>query len=402
LVFICCCLAGAFFCRAGWGGETWTIVKMVGVPIVMPSYASGDVLVVEGELLEYEDWRSIQSERNTNPFHLRLLNGEVVIPEEALAGCYALLSVTSPTVRHVEENAFSSCSALRSFDFPNLVSMDYAGFMSCHSLVSVELPASLGTVYNPFFGCGRLEEIRVAAENAWFKSIDGVLYNLDGKRLLSYPMAKKGAEFVGTRLEEVDATAFFANRNLRHVYLPMLEIVNEHTFYHARNLVSVEIPRVKEIDLGAFFFCTSLKEVRVLFLETISDHAFKNCESLEFFNAPRLKNIGIEAFVECRALKTVSCPQALNVGLGAFGSCDTLVSLDLRNIEEIWRSAFYDCVSLRELRLGRPPVVEEGAFSGVPGPLVLRVPEEVVGEYTAAYLEKSGYPAGTRVVAAED
>lgn len=400
LVLFLCCLAVAMCPRASQSGELRPIVKREGRTIVVPPYASGDTLVVEGDRLEHDDWAAIGDEQNQEPFHLSLMNGQDRMYEgEFASNNDRMLSISSPTMKYLEEGAFSSCTSLRSFDFPNLVLMGYHAFSGSEGLVSVELPASLQDIGSPFTDCNNLQEIHISPESTLFKTVDGILYDKDEKRLISYPLGKADTRFVSP-VEEVDGYVFWGSSGkLRHVSFPAIKVLYNDTFWRAVSIETVELPNVEVMHDGAFFHCTALREVAAPRLAEAGVASFKECTSLETFTAPRLELIDHEMFSHCTSLQSASFPKVVSVGAEAFCRCEKLVSLDLRSVEDIWISAFADCVSLRELQLGRPPKVYESTFSGVPGPITLYVPKDALAEYTEEYL--SDYPAGTRVVAAE-
>lgn len=239
--------------------ERVTIEKHTGRRITPPANAAGDILEVRGDPLEPDDWEQFEGDLYPRPFHLRLLNGQKTIPEEALLRCEQLLSVEGPDVEWVASNAFANCSVLRSFDFPALVSLDCDAFVSCESLTAAELPATLRWLDNPFLGCSGLETIRVAAGNMHFTSVGGVLYNIGETRLISYPAARKAASFADGRAETLDRAAFFATeRTLTHVSLSALKSVGEAAFYAAGGIVSIDLPHAEEIGPSAFSGCRAL------------------------------------------------------------------------------------------------------------------------------------------------
>ncbi|MBQ7257423.1 MAG: leucine-rich repeat protein [Abditibacteriota bacterium] len=75
--------------------------------------------------------------------------------------------------------------------------------------------------YGAFEDSHSLEEIIVDEDNKHYKSVDGVLYTKDGKKLITYPFNKPDTEFtVPEGVEEICQTAFRDNEYLSDLILP--------------------------------------------------------------------------------------------------------------------------------------------------------------------------------------
>ena len=118
--------------------------------------------------------------------------GDIVIPEEviydskvylvttigdeAFYRCYALTSVSMPSVTTIGDEAFFRCSALTSVSMPSVTTIGNSAFYDCDALTSVHIPASCTSIgINPFAGCTALKEIVVDENNPNYSSADGVL-----------------------------------------------------------------------------------------------------------------------------------------------------------------------------------------------------------------------------------
>ena len=108
-----------------------------------------------------------------------------------------------------------------------------------------------------------LEAINVAVNNDYIKSLDGVVYSKDGKRLIAYPSKKQGSSFtIPDSVEEIDSGAFFYNYSLNGANT---------------NLEEVELSSVKEIGTGAFRYCDNLKSATIpATVTTVGSEAFMN------------------------------------------------------------------------------------------------------------------------------
>ncbi len=119
-------------------------------------------------------------------------------------------------------------------------------FLGCSLLKSIAIPDSvreIGTYdddteeYTMFSGCANLEEVTVGAGNAWFSSLDGVLYDKDKAALLYCPEGKKGSVTVPASVTEIKSVT----QNGRDVW----EIFR--SFKSLRNFILGSSPDLSEI-----------------------------------------------------------------------------------------------------------------------------------------------------------
>lgn len=140
--------------------------------------------------------------------------------------------------------------------------------------------------------CPLLERINVDADNPYFCSVDGVLYNKDKTELIFYPNAK-------TALVKDESGAVVGGGEL---VLP---------------------DSVVSIRDNAFYLCTNLYAVTLNNgLKSIGNKAFLKCENLQEIKFPdTLEEIGTDAFSYCNSLKTVEIPSSVkSIGDYAFFS----------------------------------------------------------------------------------
>ena len=135
--------------------------------------------------------------------------------------------------------------AIGEVTIPNsVIIFGYSAFDSCESLISVTIPDSVTCIDDrTFSSCTSLTSIEVSGNNKNYSSIDGVLFNKNKSRLITYPAGKTDSKYV----------------------MPNSVIsIDDDAFDSCINLKSVTIPNsVTSIDSGAFSNCISLTSIEV-------------------------------------------------------------------------------------------------------------------------------------------
>ena len=145
---------------------------------------------------------------------------------------------------------------------------------------SIFIPASienpLNDMYrgNPFTLCLELKEITVDEKNPFLKSVDGVLYSNDGKKLISYPAAKDGSTYVIPKeVEEVCGGAFVGCKNLEEIQVESGNMNYESiegvlvskgwliAYPIGKKVSSYEVPENITVISGNAFYMSELEEV---------------------------------------------------------------------------------------------------------------------------------------------
>ena len=103
--------------------------------------------------------------------------------------------------------------------------------------------------------------------NPYFKSVDGVLFSADGKRLISYPSGARAEHYtVPAGTQEICPRAFSNDTMelpLKTVSLPVgLRRIGEYAFSGCGRLISLTVPlTVTDIADTAFAYCVSLERL---------------------------------------------------------------------------------------------------------------------------------------------
>ena len=284
-------------------------------------------------------------------------DGVTRIVDSTFSGCASLKSVTLPAgVTRIGDWAFAECGSLPEVAIPAAVTRigDWA-FVRCGSLTSVTIPAKVAHIgEGTFYGCTGLIHIVVAEANAAYRSIGGVLFSKDGKRLIACPNGRAGAYEIpagvtaigdeafdgcdgltGLSVAEANAEyrgiggAVFSKNGKRLVLCPpgragAYEIpagvtsIGDRAFARCRRLTSVTIPKgVTAIGESAFYGCDGLTNVVIpAGVERIGNHVFSDCDSLSRVVIPAsVTHIGYGVFSSRDNLKDITFEgSAVNCG----------------------------------------------------------------------------------------
>ncbi len=224
----------------------------------------------------------------------------------------------------------------------------------------------------------------VSSNNKYLKSVDGVLYTKDGKRLVRYPSGRKGSFTVPGTVTYIAQYAFKGCKKLTNASIPAsVKGIGSNAFYECRNLESVDIPsHIDKISEYTFYRCRSLKNIILPNgIESIGKAAFYGCTGLTEINLPSsVKKIKSMAFAKCTSLKSISIPEDVsNISRHLFNKCTNLVSINLNNnIEKIASEAFSYCKSLKEISIpDSTDTIEAYAFRGCESLEKIKLPDGI-------------------------
>lgn len=324
---------------------------------------------------------------------------------------------TAPLVLTSErDGVFGRTTTLKTVSLPErTTSVDALTFMSCTSLEVVNLPASLTELvritssrYMPFYNCTSLKAVNVDPANTVYRSVGGVLYDMNWNALL-YPA---GTTELVIPHEVTTVKSLAALKNLVSITFEKDADGNEvpgetltfasGAFRNLANLKSVELPaRATGINAKTFEGCTALTTLTVsagnaeLRTDAYGILYSKNAtgwslifvpgsvrlttyvipEDVTYINAYMFLHTGVTAIDfagsgEGPELVLADGDYTFNQEIyewyyaGVFANCKSLQSVRLpARLKTVGSGAFYGCTSLTSVTLDESlTCIGEGAF----------------------------------------
>ncbi|MEE1055744.1 MAG: leucine-rich repeat protein [Acutalibacteraceae bacterium] len=334
--------------------------------------------------------------------------GIKTIPYSFAYNCKALKEITIPeNVETISNYAFKNCSALSNIKFNSkLTQINYEAFNNCDALTVVDIPDNVKTIGDRVFAyCDKLTtlnigsgvttlnvsvvddtpsltSINVSGENTVFASLNGVLFNKDMTKLISYPRAKAGEYKMPDTVVTIGSYAFEDCKAMTAVTMSKaLTTIESYGFIGCTAITSLEFgDNLNTIGYQSFTNCSGLTSVKLgINTKTIDGYAFSGCTSIEsidfgksltsiggwaFYNCSNLPSVVLpdtvttinsEAFYYCTSLKSVKLGSGLKtIGTWAFEYCTSLESIEIPDaVTNVGGSAFYNCSALKSVKIGR-------------------------------------------------
>ncbi len=271
-----------------------------------------------------------------------------------------LSSVTLPTsIVKIGNMAFATCTSLQSVNLQDtkITALPYAIFSGCTSLKTITIPATVTTIDgNPIVNNKSMTAINVAEGNSVYKSIDGVLFSINGKWLLAYPGGKGVNYTVPEGTEVISNDAFNTCRTLEKVTLPSpLRTIRNNGFLYCTSLRQINIPESLDSIWPSVF--SSCRELKLTFdlskVSFIGGGAFQNSGVTSVILNGALRGISDDTFNNASNLTSVTIPEGpVMIGSMAFNRTALTKIVVPNSVTRIDGNAFADCKQLKEIEIG--------------------------------------------------
>ncbi len=295
-----------------------------------------------------------------------------------------------PGTKSIGAGAFSGYSGFLSVSIPEgVTNISSWAFENCSGLANITIPKSTKDIArNAFFGCRKLAAFNVAAGNPSYKSLDGVLFSADGKRLEKYPPRKLGTSYaipggvtavvtlafeqcqflesvsVPKSLVRIEREAFSGSEKLfdRNSNTNVL-LVGDWAVGRQNNAKAIDLAGVRGIADGAFEGCGDLRSVTIpMGMEFIGEDAFRRCfEEIETYVWDPVSEMD---YPVCLRNCSIIIPDSVtNIGSCAFAGCSGLSSVTIgKGISILATSVFAACPLVSVVIPDSVTVVGEEAF----------------------------------------
>lgn len=261
----------------------------------------------------------------SNLEYVYMPDGVRVIGNSAFASNSRLNQVDIPNgIVRIGNDAFAYCNALKEFHLPlDLETIGDRAFYSS-GLRSIEITDRVSSIGQAALASSYLKDIYVCEGSEQFSSIDGVLYDRDGKTLFFCPYGKTGTYAIPEGTTTIQSAAF-KNSSLSIISIPAsCTKIGSAAFYNS-NISQISLPEgVKTIEANTFEECSNLLYVELpSTIEIIEKEAFRGCKKLSGIKIPEgVTSIGEEAFRACFAFTEIIIPANVKIiGEKAFYYC---------------------------------------------------------------------------------
>lgn len=231
---------------------------------------------------------------------------------------------------------------------------DYA-FAYCSNLKSIYIGSGVEEIGNGILSaCYKMESCEVSVDNPYFSALDGVLFNKDQTRLISFSSNKEASYDIPQGVIEISPYAFY-DCKLTSLTIPDTVVsIGTYAFFRCKQIESLTIPdSVSSIDKYAFSEMRNLKTIVLpAAITSIKENSFSYCDSLTSVIIPEgVTSIEKSAFYKCSALSSVTLPEGLiSIGKSAFYKCSALSAISLpAGLTSIGESAFFKCKKITEI-----------------------------------------------------
>jgi hypothetical protein len=220
-----------------------------------------------------------------NNGHLTINNGVTSIGDRTFQQDKTITSVTIPnSVTSIGEGAFNKCDSLTSVVIPNSVtSIGKEAFYSCLQLATVTIGSGVASIgENAFDANFYLTSITIDANNPYFSSVDGIVYNKEKTKLILIPPRQTNVN-LPNGITSIGDKAFYGKGSLTSVTIPnSVASIGQQAFENCKSLTSVTIGSgVTTIGSRAFFRCEKLASITIPNRVTrIEDNIFNVCYNL--------------------------------------------------------------------------------------------------------------------------
>ena len=223
---------------------------------------------------------------------------------------------------------------------------DFAFYYS-ENVEFITIPSTINEIgLRSFYVCNNLKAIDVDSNNAYYSSIDGVLFNKGQTILMKYPSQKVSSEYsIPEGTISVNSLSFIYNNYLESVNIPAsIERLGEVIFGSCINLENIFVS-----DSNHYY--SDVEGVLFNKDQSILIHHPINSELIDYIVPEGVIRIEHDAFSQNVNLTSISFPDSLlEIGRQAFLECENLTELNLpENLVNVDDFAFSFCNQITDI-----------------------------------------------------
>lgn len=231
------------------------------------------------------------------------------IGSQAFLSCSNLGTVSlSSTITYLGDRSFmrsnisrivipSNVTSIKSYAFYDCTSLDYVSlanglteigsfaFSHCAALQNITIPRTVNNLSGTAFTYNTaMTNIYVNSANTHYTSKNGVVFTIDGKKLVAYPCGKGTSYTVPSGTEVIGTNSFRGSYALQSIIFPStLKTVENAAFLDNTSITSLTFPYgVTRIENSAMQNCGSLNTVQLpSTLTYLGYYAFLYCSRLQ-------------------------------------------------------------------------------------------------------------------------
>ena len=283
------------------------------------------------------------------------------------------------SLESIGNNEFEGCYRLSSIVLPNAVkSIGAYAFSGC-IFSTISIPSSVTEIhYSGLHNCS--ENIYVDTSNAYYSSLEGVLFSKDGKQLLTYPTRRSETSYIIPNIVSVIGECAFYISGLKSVIIPNGVVsIKRAAFRYCSSLESIILPSsLTTIESDNLEYCNKLTTITIPKSVTyLGSAVLSSCKNLQsiivedgnvnyssidgiLYNKDKTK---LQIYPAGKTEKEFVIPSHVTaIESYAFYGCQNLETITIhKDVTHIGRMAFMNCVELTSFTVKRAEPVSIGA-----------------------------------------
>lgn len=271
-------------------------------------------------------------------------------------------------IEEISGRAFDACSKVKEWKLPKSLKRIGQWAFSSIGVEEFNIPENVESIAATFISSSNLSRINVDSNNKYFTSVDGILFDKDGTRLIKYPENRDGNSYeVPNTVKTIDANAFISCKNLQTIVIAdSVEKIGDSAF---------DGSKLKTINLGGgitnisnkpFYGAWNLTNINVITendkYESENGILFNKGKTILIKYPPAIINgevyeipntvveIGPQSFYRSQ-IKNVIIPSSVKkIGSESFFACYNLEEVNLpEGLERIEWRALYGCHKIKTI-----------------------------------------------------